>query len=144
MDYQFLLEAVAIVTVAGTILYFNVDKTNKEVDMTAIDLTIEDEVIGAGDPVKVGDKVMVGFVGTLTNGKVFDSSENYGGSGFVFVLGKKQVIKGWEKGVLGMKVGGKRKLIVPPDLAYGYHSLGNVIPAKSTLAFEIELLQVFQ
>ena len=132
-----------IVGLAALLLYLNVTRTSKEVDMTAVDLTVTDEVIGEGDPVKVGNKIMVSFVGTLTNGKIFDTSENYGGSGFVFILGKKQVIKGWEEGVLGMRLGGKRRLIVPPDLAYGYHSLGDAVPAKSTLAFEIELLKVF-
>lgn len=105
-------------------------------------LQIIDEVIGTGAVAEAGNTVTVNYVGTLTNGTVFDASANNGSSGFTFTLGVGQVIKGWDQGVAGMKEGGKRKLIIPADLAYGDRAVGGVIPANSTLVFEVELLKV--
>lgn len=104
-------------------------------------MIIEDIKIGAGTEAKIGNTVSVQYTGTLLDGKKFDSSYDHG-QPFSFTLGKGQVIQGWDQGVLGMKVGGKRKLTIPPSLAYGERSMGNLIPANSTLVFEIELLGV--
>jgi FKBP-type peptidyl-prolyl cis-trans isomerase len=88
-----------------------------------------------------GKKVTVHYTGRLMNGKVFDSSEQRQAP-FSFILGAGQVIPGWEKGITGMKIGERRKLTIPPNLAYGPKAIGDVIPANSTLQFEVELLNV--
>jgi len=100
-------------------------------------LVIEDTLVGKGEEAQTGELVTVNYTGKLTDGKVFDSS--VGRDPFQFVLGQGRVIQGWEKGILGMKVGGKRRLTIPPDLAYGNQQIGP-IPANSTLIFEVELL----
>lgn len=105
-------------------------------------LLVTDEVVGTGATAEAGDTVTVNYVGSLTNGTVFDASANHGSTGFTFNLGAGEVIRGWDLGVEGMKVGGKRKLVIPADLAYGDRAIGNVIPANSTLVFEVELLNV--
>ena len=99
-----------------------------------------DMVVGTGVTPKVGDTVTVHYTGRFTNGKIFDSS--VGKQPFPFVLGRGQVIKGWDEGVGSMKVGGKRKLIIPPDLAYGAQGYPGVIPPNSTLTFAVELLKI--
>ncbi len=114
--------------------------TTKSMETTQ--LQIEDEVVGTGEEAKAGDEVTVHYVGTLTDGTMFDASRNHGDTGFTFKLGTGQVIKGWDQGVAGMKVGGKRKLTIPSDLAYGNRAVGGVIPANATLIFEVELLDV--
>lgn len=101
-----------------------------------------DETVGAGATAEAGDSVTVNYVGSLTNGTVFDASANHGTAGFTFTLGAGQVIKGWDLGVAGMKEGGKRKLVIPAAYAYGDQAIGNVIPANSTLIFEVELVKV--
>lgn len=103
-------------------------------------LKIEDIKIGDGTEAKVGDIISVNYTGTLTDGTKFDSSYDRN-QPFEFNLGTNQVIKGWDIGVIGMKVGGKRKLTIPPDLAYGSRAVDS-IPANSTLIFEIELLEI--
>ena len=103
-------------------------------------LRITDLEIGTGAEAVSGEMVSVNYRGTLTNGKEFDSS--YGRGPFQFPLGAGRVIKGWDEGVAGMKVGGKRKLVIPPDLAYGSRGAGGVIPPDATLIFEVELLGV--
>ncbi len=104
-------------------------------------LKVVDVKKGTGAEAVEGKKVTVHYTGTLENGTKFDSSRDRG-SPFPFVLGSGMVIAGWEQGVKGMKVGGLRKLVIPPNLAYGNRSVGGVIPPNSTLLFEIELLKV--
>lgn len=107
----------------------------------AAELKIEDLTVGTGEKAVSGKKVTVHYSGKLTDGKEFDSSRSHG-QPFQFQLGVGQVIPGWDQGVDGMKVGGKRKLVVPPQLAYGERGAGNVIPPNATLIFEVELLKV--
>ena len=103
-------------------------------------LKIEDEVVGTGVTAKSGDKVTVNYTGWPTNGTKFDSSLDRN-QPFSFTLGVGQVIQGWDQGVVGMKVGGKRKLTIPPNLAYGASGNGS-IPGNATLIFEIDLLSI--
>ena len=103
-------------------------------------LAYVDQLVGKGAQPKAGQDVTVQYVGRLTNGTVFDSSRAHNAP-FTFTLGTGQVIKGWDEGVATMRVGGKRRLIIPPALAYGDRSVGNgLIPANSTLVFDVELL----
>jgi FKBP-type peptidyl-prolyl cis-trans isomerase len=104
-------------------------------------LEIEDVSVGKGREAKAGDTVHVQYTGTLTNGKKFDSSYDHGGDPFKFTIGKGQVIKGWDQGVPGMKVGGKRKLRIPSDLGYGTSGSGE-IPPNAGLVFDIELVSI--
>ncbi len=108
-------------------------------------LIIDDVVVGAGDTAASGQTVSVHYTGWLLyggeKGKKFDSSKDRGDP-FGFPLGGGQVIKGWDEGVQGMKVGGTRKLTIPPDLGYGARGAGGVIPPNATLIFEVELLAV--
>ena len=105
-------------------------------------LLIEDLVIGDGSEAKDYNKVVVNYTGKLEDGSVFDSSLNPGRSPFTFTLGAGSVIKGWDQGLKDMKVGGKRKLIIPPELAYGENGAGSAVPPNATLIFEVELLEV--
>ncbi|HEX4984552.1 MAG TPA: FKBP-type peptidyl-prolyl cis-trans isomerase [Burkholderiales bacterium] len=105
------------------------------------DLVIEDLVVGEGSPAEAGRHVTVHYTGWLTNGTRFDSSKDRDDP-FAFSLGRGQVIRGWDEGVQGMKVGGKRKLTIPPALGYGARGAGGVIPPNATLVFEVELLGV--
>jgi FKBP-type peptidyl-prolyl cis-trans isomerase FkpA len=107
----------------------------------ANELTVEDIRPGNGAEARAGSTVTVHYVGTLTDGKKFDSSRDRG-KGFSFTLGAGQVIKGWDQGVAGMKIGQVRKLTIPPHLAYGERGFPPVIPPNSTLVFEVELLDV--
>jgi FKBP-type peptidyl-prolyl cis-trans isomerase len=104
-------------------------------------LEITDIVVGKGAEAVAGKTVTVHYVGTLTNGTKFDSSRDRG-TPFSFVLGAGKVIQGWEQGIPTMKVGGKRKLVIPPSLGYGNRAVSDKIPANSTLVFEVELLNV--
>lgn len=109
--------------------------------MTQSGLQIEDVVVGTGAEAQTGNKVSVHYTGWLTDGTKFDSSKDRG-QPFDFSLGQGQVIQGWDQGVVGMKVGGTRKLTIPPDLGYGARGAGGVIPPNATLVFEVELLDV--
>ena len=104
-------------------------------------LQIEDLQVGTGEEAKAGRPVTVHYRGTLTNGTKFDASYDRG-EPLTFVLGSGQVIKGWDQGVAGMKVGGKRKLTIPPALGYGSRGFPGAIPPNSTLVFEVELVKV--
>jgi FKBP-type peptidyl-prolyl cis-trans isomerase len=104
-------------------------------------LQIEELQVGTGAEAKPGQSVAVHYTGTLTNGKKFDSSRDRN-EPFDFQLGAGMVIKGWDQGVAGMKVGGRRKLTIPPELGYGAGGYPPVIPPNSTLIFDIELLEV--
>ncbi len=106
-----------------------------------IELKIETLKPGTGAAAASGKKVTVHYTGTLTDGKVFDSSENRKAP-FTFTLGQGQVIPGWDKGVDGMKVGERRRLSIPSNLAYGEKGVGSVIPPNAPLVFEVELLSV--
>lgn len=105
------------------------------------ELKIEDLVVGTGAEAVSGMLVSVHYTGTLTDGTKFDSSKDRG-TPFEFNLGSGQVIQGWDLGVVGMKVGGKRKLTIPARLGYGAQGAGDVIPPNATLIFEVELLEV--
>ena len=104
------------------------------------ELQIEELQPGTGTEAVAGKTVEVNYTGWLLDGKQFDSSKGRGP--FAFALGSGQVIKGWDQGVVGMKVGGKRKLTIPPELGYGMRGYPGVIPAQATLVFEVELLAV--
>jgi len=108
---------------------------------TASGLKYVDVVVGKGASPVTGKQVKVHYTGTLENGKKFDSSVDRK-EPFSFVIGVGQVIKGWDEGVMTMKVGGKRKLIIPSELGYGARGAGGVIPPNATLLFDVELLEV--
>jgi FKBP-type peptidyl-prolyl cis-trans isomerase len=104
-------------------------------------LQIIDSVVGEGAVVEAGDQVTVNYVGALEDGTIFDASANHGGPA-TFPIGVGQVIAGWDQGVIGMREGGTRILVIPSELAYGDVGVSGVIPGGATLVFEIELLQV--
>ena len=116
-------------------------KKDEKVVTTASGLKYVDQKVGDGKEAKEGSQVKVHYTGTLENGKKFDSSLDRG-KPFELTLGAGMVIKGWDEGLQGMKVGGKRKLIIPPKLAYGEDGRPPVIPANSTLIFEVEMVDV--
>jgi len=107
----------------------------------ATELKIEDTKVGKGATAKTGDTVTVNYTGYLTDGTKFDSSLD-SGKPFSFTIGNGDVIAGWDQGIPGMKVGGKRKLTIPPALGYGAQGAGGVIPPNATLVFDVELLSV--
>lgn len=125
------------------IIYLGLCCTNKRsMNIMSNELLIEDIIVGEGDEANDFNKVVVNYTGSLTDGSVFDSSLNPGREPFTFTLGAGSVIKGWDLGVKGMKVGGKRKLTIPPELGYGENGAGSVIPPGATLIFEVDLLEV--
>ena len=130
-------------TIVFTILLISFSCSNNgSVKKMENGLLIEDLVVGDGSEAKDYNKVVVNYTGKLEDGSVFDSSLNPGRSPFTFTLGAGSVIKGWDQGLKNMKVGGKRKLTIPPDLAYGANGAGNAVPPNATLIFEVELLEV--
>lgn len=155
MDKKFMVGAGVVVIGVVGLLYWSANSVDTKSSATkdvvvnnntntitmadVTELKIEDEVVGTGATATAGDKVTVDYVGMLTNGKVFDASKSHGSTGFTFTLGAGQVIKGWDQGVAGMKVGGKRKLTIPASLGYGASGAGGVIPPNATLIFEVEL-----
>lgn len=114
--------------------------TPKEVTLSN-GLKYQDLTVGSGDLAESGKSVSVHYTGWLTDGTKFDSSLDRG-QAFTFRLGAGQVIRGWDEGVAGMRVGGKRKLTIPPDLGYGQRGAAGVIPPGATLVFDVELLAV--
>ncbi|WP_345533639.1 FKBP-type peptidyl-prolyl cis-trans isomerase [Viridibacterium curvum] len=108
---------------------------------TETGLVYEDSVLGSGALAKAGRHVVVHYTGWLTDGTKFDSSKDRNDP-FRFPLGGRRVIAGWDEGVAGMKVGGTRKLVIPPQLGYGARGAGGVIPPNATLVFEVELLDI--
>ncbi len=118
------------------------EKATAQTVTTGSGLKYTDLIVGTGPSPTTGQEVTVHYVGTLTDGTKFDSSRDHG-TPFTFTIGTHQVIKGWDEGVLTMKVGGKRNLIVPPELGYGAAGTpGGPIPPNATLNFEVELLSV--
>jgi len=114
-----------------------VNSANYEIQGMKVEILKE----GTGEGAKSGDNIVVNYVGTLTDGTKFDSSIDRN-QPFPYTLGQNMVIKGWELGLLGMKVGEKRKLTIPPELAYGSQAVGKIIPANATLVFEIDMLGI--
>ncbi len=113
----------------------------ENMETTPSGLQYVDVKLGTGASPKQGQTAVVHYTGWLVDGKKFDSSKDRG-QPFTFAVGRGQVIKGWDEGVAGMKVGGKRKLTIPPALGYGARGAGGVIPPNATLLFEVELLAV--
>jgi len=115
-------------------------QTSSDATQSASGLVIEDLVVGSGAQAQNGDTVSVNYTGWLEDGTKFDSSYDRNQS-FEFKLGTRAVIAGWDQGIAGMQVGGKRKLTIPPELAYGNQGIPGVIPPNATLVFEVELLE---
>ena len=128
-------------TLSLTMVSYSAFAEGKETVTTPSGLQYVDLVVGSGQVAKSGSTAVVHYTGTLTNGKKFDSSKDRN-QPFSFGLGAGRVIKGWDEGVEGMKIGGTRKLIVPPHLGYGARGAGGVIPPNATLIFEVELLDL--
>jgi FKBP-type peptidyl-prolyl cis-trans isomerase FkpA len=140
--------AVVVTALAGASILLGAACANPSAPSTPVDFTIIDLRVGSGAAASAGSTVSVNYVGWLYDdtdqekkGEQFDASRE--GRPFVFWLGASQVIQGWEQGIVGMKVGGLRRLIVPSSLAYGRSGAGNTIPPNASLVFEIELLAVF-
>ncbi len=117
------------------------ETSSTKAQTSASGLKIEDVKKGTGKTAKSGDTVSVHYKGTLTDGTKFDSSYDRG-QPFSFHLGAGEVIKGWDEGVKGMQIGGKRKLTIPADMGYGARGAGKVIPPNATLLFDVELLEI--
>ena len=139
----------AVVTLAATALFAQGKPNNSaptkvtgDGTKTAHGLQYWDIKVGTGATATKGQTAKVHYTGWLTNGKKFDSSVDRGEPFTVTPLGSAPVIKGWNEGILGMKVGGKRQLRIPPDLAYGERGYPGIIPANATLIFDVELLGV--
>src|SRR5262252_735812 len=125
----------------GSIMTTSGQQSKTQEVTTSSGLKYVDQVIGTGEVAVAGKTASVHYTGWLENGKKFDSSVDRG-QPFSFPLGAGRVIKGWDEGVQGMKVGGKRKLIIPSNLGYGARGAGGVIPPNATLIFEVELLDL--
>ena len=126
----------------SSLLIFTYGCAKESITKMGNGLIIEDIIIGEGEEAKDFNKVIVNYTGKLEDGSIFDSSLKPGRSPFTFTLGSGSVIKGWDLGVKGMKVGGKRKLTIPSELGYGSRGAGGVIPPGATLIFEVDLIEV--
>ncbi len=138
---KILISIIVVLLIVGSYFYFQKDQEKENNN-----LKIEVLEVGSGREAKEKDKLTVHYTGWLEDGTKFDSSYDRNNP-FVFTLGINQVIKGWDKGMEGVKVGGKRKLIIPPSLAYGESGMKNqlgeyIIPPNSTLTFEVEVLNI--
>lgn len=133
--------SVLAATFGGGAMVSSEQPSNAQEVTTSSGLKYVDQVVGAGEVAVAGKTASVHYTGWLENGKKFDSSVDRG-QPFSFPLGAGRVIKGWDEGVQGMKVGGKRKLTIPSDLGYGSRGAGGVIPPNATLIFDVELLGV--
>jgi len=136
---------IILIIIVGIAMWANANSTKNNLPkekntMDSTNLKIEDLIVGTGTQAQAGNTVQVNYLGTLVNGIKFDSSYDRN-EPFEFTLGAGQVIQGWDEGIVDMKVGGKRKLTIPPSLGYGAQTVGS-IPANSTLIFEVELLAV--
>lgn len=139
---------VVVVVAIALLAFFAIQKRNQNsastgggnMVTTQSGLQYQDLIVGTGAEALKGKSVTVHYTGWLQDGTQFDSS--VGGQPFTFTLGAGQVIAGWDEGVTGMKVGGKRKLVIPPELAYGAQGYPPVIPANATLTFDVQLLDV--
>ena len=141
-----IIAAIVIMVIALTIIFWPRTKEylydEEEMYMKAsTGVMYKDIKIGKGDEALLGSTVVVHYNGYLTDGTKFDSSRDKG-EPFEFTLGQGEVIEGWDNGVFGMKVGGKRQLVIPPELGYGEAGAGGVIPPNATLVFVVELLDV--
>ena len=134
---RFIIAAGAFVLLA----VFALIALSAKADKAAATVKIEDLKVGAGRAAQSGDTVSVHYTGWLQDGTKFDSSRDRG-TPFEFVLGRGDVIPGWDQGLVGMKVGGVRRLTIPPNLAYGAAGAGGVIPPNANLTFEVELLDI--
>ena len=130
------------IIILSTMLFVGMGCNKGNTEEMGNGLIIEDLVVGEGAEAQDYNKVVVNYTGSLEDGTVFDSSLNPGREPFTFTLGVGSVIKGWDLGVKGMKVGGKRKLTIPPELGYGDQGAGGLIPPGATLIFEVDLLEV--
>ena len=155
MEKNYLVIAVLIIVIASLVFALSSNKQGESIEIPidlptatpavmitpVTELISEDLVMGTGTEAVNGKTVTVNYLGTLENGTKFDSSYDRG-TPFAFQLGAGEVIKGWDQGVAGMKVGGKRRLTIPSELGYGSAGAGGVIPPNATLIFEVELLKV--
>ena len=133
---KILVATIAILVIISSYFLYKQATNNMEQE-----LKIEVLKEGTGEPTKQGDKVTVHYTGWLEDGTKFDSSVDRGPA-FIFTLGVGQVIQGWDEGMLGAKVGEKRKLTIPSALAYGEAGMGSIIPANSILIFEVEIINI--
>ena len=135
---KILVSIIAILVIISSYFLYKQQTNNMEKEQ---ELTIEILEEGTGEPTKERDKITVHYTGWLEDGTKFDSSLDRG-QPFVFTLGIGQVIQGWDKGMLGAKIGEKRRLTIPSDLAYGESGMGSLIPPSSTLIFEVEIINI--
>lgn len=145
MNWRVIAMALVAVFVLSAVVYFLVRRGQQAARpevVTASGLKYVDMVLGDGPSPQLGQTISVHYTGTLTNGKKFDSSFDHGGKPYTFKIGTGVVIKGWDEGLMTMRVGGKRKLIIPPALGYGVRGSPPDIPPNSTLLFDVELVEI--
>jgi FKBP-type peptidyl-prolyl cis-trans isomerase len=152
MSKELLISVIISLILVGGLIYFirytsmnsnqalNTEASQPGSEQPSSGLVVEDVNIGNGDAAKAGDTLTVNYVGTLSDGTQFDSSYDRG-TPFSFKLGVGQVIRGWDEGMVGMRIGGKRNLTIPPELGYGSRGVG-LIPPGSTLKFTVELVNI--